>query len=758
MTTEEQGNERIIRVQGDADRSTLVAGDGNTVNQYQAPVYYTSVFSPIGVAALSPNASEPLSKQEYRWRQVLIDKVKHYWIEGVLEKSLHNQALIDLGLEERAQAIASPLIGVGEFSEEAAQIFPSGTQATDLFDNLGAGRTLLILGEPGAGKTTVLLKLAESLINRVENDLSQPIPVILNLSSWAKKRLSIEKWLVKELNETFQISKSLGDIWVAEEQLILCLDGLDEVAAKHRNACVHALNLFIQTHGRTEIVICSRIKDYEALAEQLKLQMAICVQPLSPSQINHFIEQAGESLAALGIVLSNSSELKSFASSPLILNIMSLAYRGCSLDEVRQLSIAETLTHSLFDSYVERMFQRRGTTRQYSRQKTERWLAYLAQDMIVTSQTIFFIEKIQPSWLKTDSDRLVNAIYTILIGGIAGKLIVMLTAILVDIAMLKITKYIYSDITYSYPLLKTLLSVRYLLWGGLLEGVIVALLIVVAKGEIKPVETLFWQWEKAKNYLRNFLNGCSWLIPGFIGGFIGWQKAPALGIFLGLYVLVLFNAARWDNRKVRTPNWSWKLLRVEIAAIVPTLLGFLIIWQPLRRPLGLISIEGTILGAFLGLLLGFCYSGISYSELTFKARPNQGIWNSARNAFALAVLAYILSFMSYELYLVARFFTDGSSQSMKLGQYVLLYFERAFPLSMLVAFPVACLGGGITCIRHVVLRFTLYRKGYSPKNYARFLDYAADRLFLQKVGGGYIFIHRMLLEHFAQMKSDHVRG
>ena len=369
----------------------------------------------------------------------------------------------------------------------------------------------------------------------------------------------------------------------------------------------------------------------------------------------------------------------------------------------------------------------------------------------------FFIEKIQPRWLKTDSDRLFNTINTVLIGGIAGKFIAMLIAIPADIASLKIAKYIYSDIDYSYSLLKALLSVHYLVGGGLIEGAIVASLIVIARGEIKPVETLSWQWEKAKNYSRNFLNGCSWLIPGFIGGLIGWQRVPALEIFLGIYVLVLFDAARWDNRKVRTPNWSWKLLGVEIAATVPTLLGWLIGWLINETPLGLISINGSV-GALLGLLLGFGYSGISYSELTFKARPNQGIWNSARNAFALAVLAYILSFMSYELYSVARFFTDDSSQSMQLGQYVLSYFGMALSLSMLVAFPVACISGGITCIRHVVLRFTLYRKGYSPKNYARFLDYAADRLFLQKVGGGYIFIHRMLLEHFAQMKSDHVRG
>ena len=34
-------------------------------------------------------------------------------------------------------------------------------------------------------------------------------------------------------------------------------------------------------------------------------------------------------------------------------------------------------------------------------------------------------------------------------------------------------------------------------------------------------------------------------------------------------------------------------------------------------------------------------------------------------------------------------------------------------------------------------------------NYVKFLDYAADRILLRKVGGGYLFSHRMLLEHFA---------
>jgi hypothetical protein len=58
--------------------------------------------------------------------------------------------------------------------------------------------------------------------------------------------------------------------------------------------------------------------------------------------------------------------------------------------------------------------------------------------------------------------------------------------------------------------------------------------------------------------------------------------------------------------------------------------------------------------------------------------------------------------------------------------------------------------GGGACIKHYVLRFSLIRNGATPWNYVKFLDYCADRILLHKVGGGYMFIHRMLLEWFAE--------
>jgi hypothetical protein len=59
--------------------------------------------------------------------------------------------------------------------------------------------------------------------------------------------------------------------------------------------------------------------------------------------------------------------------------------------------------------------------------------------------------------------------------------------------------------------------------------------------------------------------------------------------------------------------------------------------------------------------------------------------------------------------------------------------------------------GGSIVIRHYELRLTLWLNGYTPFNFIKFLDHCAKLILLKKVGGGYIFIHRMLLDYFADL-------
>lgn len=59
--------------------------------------------------------------------------------------------------------------------------------------------------------------------------------------------------------------------------------------------------------------------------------------------------------------------------------------------------------------------------------------------------------------------------------------------------------------------------------------------------------------------------------------------------------------------------------------------------------------------------------------------------------------------------------------------------------------------GGIAGMAGFILRFILWRNGYIPWNFSRFLGLATERLFLQKIGDRYRFTHEMVREHLAQM-------
>ena len=62
--------------------------------------------------------------------------------------------------------------------------------------------------------------------------------------------------------------------------------------------------------------------------------------------------------------------------------------------------------------------------------------------------------------------------------------------------------------------------------------------------------------------------------------------------------------------------------------------------------------------------------------------------------------------------------------------------------------------GGLAFIQHFALRFILSRAGCLPWNLTRFLDHATERILLRKVGGGYIFVHRLLQDYFASLYQE----
>jgi len=233
-------------------------------------------------------------QRSLRNRQAMLNRVREFWIEGVLENSLHGLAMIELGMEERQDMVGNPWEMVLQEPEQPQRVLPSGTRIVDVYDQMH--QSLLILGEPGAGKTTTMLELTRDAIVRAEQDPTQPIPVVFNLSSWSQKRLALVDWLAEELNLKYKIPNRIARPWVEEDALLILLDGLDEVDITHRETCVTVINQFCEQH-LAPIVVCSRTADYEALTNRLdRLQSAVLLQPLSPAQVQTYLTQAGPAL------------------------------------------------------------------------------------------------------------------------------------------------------------------------------------------------------------------------------------------------------------------------------------------------------------------------------------------------------------------------------------------------------------------------------------------------------------------------------
>lgn len=498
---------RSVDLGGDANDTIIITGDRNIVLQ---GTNAENIEVLINILKSILENSSNINNTELDARSKILQKVYRHWVKGIIENDnfIYNIAPIKLDFKYKPDSVIYPWEEVVQESNPFYRDVDSNLGIAEIFDDLNG--ELLILGQAGSGKTTMLVELARTLILRAQEDDTLPIPIIFPLSLWSQKPIQFHDWLIFQLGQSYNCPIQFSQKWIENNQLLLLLDGLDEVEREIYPNCVEAINNFRSNYGFSGLVVSSRSEDYNILNYKLKLEGAIEIQPLTSTKVDTFLSQSGEQIDTLRQTLDHDIELRELTKIPLMLNIMVMVYRKASMSNFSISSSRDKQT-TLWEKYVENMFTRRSKNNPYSSEKTVRWLTWLAKQMSKRNQTIFYIENLKSDWLELEQQKVHKR--------------------------------------FSNLLLKTLLSFttafslsRYFgIRIGVFYGVLIFFLYKVSfeYEQIKIIGTLGWEWSAVKhNFLRIFKSQITWLITIVFFSFFS-NRSPLTTLNIGLILTIL---------------------------------------------------------------------------------------------------------------------------------------------------------------------------------------------------------------------------
>jgi hypothetical protein len=171
-------------------------------------------------------------------------------------------------------------------------------EVLDLFHRLPA-RQLVVLGEPGAGKTALVVLLTLSLLDARQP--GEPVAVLLSMSHWDPHAESLDAWVARRLVEEYPAlgnaavyGARAAERLVREGRIIPILDGLDELTVTSHPAALAKVDEAC-AEGRP-LVLTSRSADYEqavtASGEFLRRAAVVELEPVGVGETIAFIAAA----------------------------------------------------------------------------------------------------------------------------------------------------------------------------------------------------------------------------------------------------------------------------------------------------------------------------------------------------------------------------------------------------------------------------------------------------------------------------------
>jgi hypothetical protein len=707
----------------------------------------------------------------------VLDKVERFWVQGVLQDAIFGGRRLRIVREERPDVVGRPApkkgqTAAGEVREPIHDFF------------LRKGRSLLILGPLGVGKTVALIELARGLGRVARRDPRAAVPVVFNLASWKGHDRSLAAWMVRELARHYKAGRKQAEAWIKSDAILPLLDGLDEMDQSCRPGCVEAINAHLQDHELiTGMAVACHTQGYEELPLRLELETAVELRPLTPEQVDEHLAAAGPPLAALRAALAGNAALQELTTSPLMLDLFQRTFWDSApgdgpagripdrVEEVLEDYVAHVLEPERQLPWAREQAERpRGLRSRlpwnrsravqsaapnsedlYPPARTRRALAWLAHGMAEHDPALFQVERLQPAWLAARGkafNLFSLAAYSLLSHTVGGTLLALPLALAF--------RWQFAGAGLAAGALVGFCEIPRLLRTGPPQGRTASILgrRLARTLYLALLVCLFLVWI-----------GPSWLLLTSDPGRAPdpddlLQSAVAVGLLFGM-VFGSRGAVRTGSRDIRVAEalvwrgWSGRWAAFGFGGL---LLACMTFWGFFSLALGSRTSFGadfwvpfSAIVSLLGAGLIGAFGGLGGRALEEKDWPNQGTWLALRNAGFAALAAGLAAILALELSLTslhiaqAAWGGDSLSPGRNLGNALVLLKTGAG-----LGFWFGLAYSGLDFVQHFSLRLVLRLWKLVPGRLVGLLDHAVERGLLQRPGGSYKFFHPLLLDHFAK--------
>lgn len=270
---------------------------------------------------------------------------------------------------------------------DAQGLSSRGDEIVDVFTRRVPARRLLVLGEPGSGKTLLLVRLVLALIERRET--GDPVPVLFPLASWDPAVLDLRTWMERRLVQDHpelgaRASDAFGQVTLAgvllERRLVLpVLDGLDELPPAVGALALHRVDEALP-YG-CDMVLSSRPDEYRAalrpcgaVPARLAELAGIHLQPLGAEEVAAYLRDdaggprtpAAERWSAVVEPSDTAGPVAQALTSPLMVSLARSVYnprpgerheRLPDPGELLRLRTHTAVGHHLLDAFVDAAYR-----------------------------------------------------------------------------------------------------------------------------------------------------------------------------------------------------------------------------------------------------------------------------------------------------------------------------------------------------------------------------------------------------------------